>query len=123
MKKFLFFTKIIFITIILIFVQQNVKADVGCLYGGRVYQNEPSIWNWSWSNPIEDECFSGASLSTPFAKVNSGSLGGCSVGFGKNGTKVNYNIEFCPIDDYVGYIIFGIAGVGFFLIKNRMSFS
>lgn len=115
MKKF--FLLIALITL----VDANVMAATGCLRGGQVYTTPPSGWS-QWANPIPDNCTNGASISTPYAKVNSVTTTACTVGFlglSGSGFLVDYEIEFCPIDDYIP-IILVITGAttSYFLRRN-----
>lgn len=116
--------KLFVIIALIIMVNDSLFAATGCLRAGQVYRNSPSGLN-GWSNPIQDSCPSGALTSTQYAEVNSVSGGTCSTGFlglGGNGVIVDYDIEFCPIDDYIP-LIFVISGgtASYFLRRNFLN--
>lgn len=89
------------------------------------------------------DCPSGASTSNTHA-VNLGDYNGTMTGcwaqrkagaasapnpnpnnageYDYNGRLVTYRIEQCPIDDYVSFMFFGIAMIGFFIIKRDFNF-
>jgi hypothetical protein len=114
MKKFFL------LILLIILVNNNLSAATGCLRAGQVYRNNSAFSGWS--NPIQDNCPSGALTSTQYAQVNSVSGTSCGIGFlgwGGSGVLVDYDIEFCPIDDYIPFI-FIIAGgtASYFLRRN-----
>lgn len=109
---------------LIILLNNNVLAATGCLRAGQVYTNAPSGWN-QWTSATPDNCPNGASISTQYAKVNSVTTTTCTLGFlglSGSGVLVDYDIEFCPIDDYVP-IIFVIAGgtASYFLRRNFLN--
>ncbi len=118
MRKYLFLVVYVFL------VSNNLLAAQGCLKGTQVYTNPPSGWN-QWSNPIDDNCPSGASTSDTFAYVSNITSTNCSIGFfgwGGSGKLVDYSIMNCPIDDYIPLIIVfaGATGV-YFLRRNQFA--
>lgn len=118
MKKFLFFVVFIF------FVSNKLFAAQGCLFGGQVYTTPPSGW-YQWTNPIQDNCPGGSTTSTTYADVSGSPGSSCRIGFlgfAGTGNIVNYDIEFCPIDDYIPLIIVMAGATGaYFLRKNQFA--
>lgn len=115
MKKFFLFI------VLLTLVNGNLFAATGCLKGGEVYTVSPGFLS-GWTSPIQNSCGSGATPSTSYADVNSITNTSCSIGVfwtGGTGVLVNYDIEFCPIDDYIPLmLVMIVATSGFFLRRN-----
>ena len=115
------FKKYLLVVVLLFLLNDTSFASTGCLRSGQVYTTPPSGW-YQWESPTQSECPVGASTSTQYASINSTSSTRCTtgfLGFGGNGVLVDYDIEYCPIDDYVPLIILLLGGITSVLLRRN----
>lgn len=118
MKKYFLFI------VLTVLVNGNLFAATGCLRAGQVYTDPPSGWN-QWTNPVPNSCPNGASASTEYAGVNS-TGGSCTIGFwglGGSGVLVNYDIEYCPIDDYIPLMLVVVGGAASYFLRRKFLYA
>jgi hypothetical protein len=90
----------------------------GCKQGNQVFQMNVI----TWFTPIQSDCPLGSTTSTQFAQVLTTSNTNCSIGaFGLGGTGklVTYKLAYCPIDDYIPFLILAAGGLGFFYLRRK----
>ena len=118
--------KILILSILfLICFSINATAVIGCQRDSNldVYTNPPSGWN-GWTSLVQENCPTGSTTSSQYANVASYTTlpaTACSIGFLGlvSGKLVNYDILYCPIDDYIPLLITVISGLGLFYIKRK----
>ena len=121
--------KILILSILfLICFSINATAVIGCQRDSNldVYTNPPSGWN-GWTSLVQENCPTGSTTSSQYANVASYTTlpaTACSIGFLGlvSGKLVNYDILYCPIDDYIPYLALVISVFTcFFLSRSKMN--